>query len=125
MFPNVEKISFDFSGFKCEHSIRGCSQCNDEVIKCLSKLNRLKVLQIIDFSCVKLKSTLKMIYYWNIAPPEELKPKNLYSELILIDLIQSLVQLCDTNTKLLCTLQINKDYFDLITEKKNYKWFRI
>jgi hypothetical protein len=64
MFPNVEKISCDFSGFYCSHSFRGqcfCSQCNDEVIKCFSKLNRLKVLEIIDFSCERLIETIRTI----------------------------------------------------------------
>jgi hypothetical protein len=122
MFPNVEKISCDFSRFECEHLIRchDCSQCNDQVIKCLSKLNRLKVLEIVDFSCVKLNDILRIFDKYG---SELLNPKDLYPESILIDLIQSLALFCYTNPKLLCTLWIHEIYFNLITEKKTINGF--
>ncbi len=35
-----------------------------------------------------------------------------------------MAQLCDTNTKLLCTLRIHEIYFNLITEKKTINGFK-
>lgn len=58
MFPNIEKLSFNYFMVICEHQNNDkyddfeciykyeCFECIDKVFECLSKLNILKVLEI-------------------------------------------------------------------------------
>jgi hypothetical protein len=57
-FPNIERLSFNYNRVICEHqnNDQNCFQCNDRVFKSISKLNRLKVLKIIEINFEKLKA---------------------------------------------------------------------
>jgi hypothetical protein len=129
MFPNIENLTFDFLKFFCQHLNNenyDCFQCWDQVFNYLSKLNRLKVLEIIHFNCAILKAIESNINEQTFKELVELKlciyKKSITvenkSKQIFIDLIQSLTQLCDRNTKQLFTLKIDEDFVKLITEKK-------
>jgi hypothetical protein len=118
MFPNVQKISFEFHSFNCDHlycySYRYPSQCHSNAsfinmfIDFLSKFNSLKVLEIIDLSCFRFNNVFR---FSNTPLVDD------YINII-FHLIQKLAQLCHTNTKLLCNLWIDDFDFNLITEKK-------
>jgi hypothetical protein len=124
MFANVENIYYNSHNLKCEHSNHfqhNYFKCKQEVINYLSKLNRLKVLEINGFSCATIKAIEMNINEHTFKQLEELTlwdREVFHSKLLFIHLIQSLTQLCDRNTKQLFTLRINRNYIDLITEKK-------
>jgi len=130
MCPNIEKLSINYWNIFCEHQNTYkkylCYECFDKVFKCLSKLNRLKVLQIIPFSCETLKAIESNINEHTFKQLVELKLYNYCNEQkvnnkskqIFLNFIQSLTQMCDRNTKQLFTLKINENYMNLIIDKK-------
>jgi hypothetical protein len=131
MFPNIEKLSLNYLKFFCEHQNHnenekyGCLECMDKIFKYLSKLNRLKVLEIIPFSCATLIAIERNINEQDFKHLVELKlciNGNLIldnnSKQSFLNLIQSLIQFSDKNTKQFFTLKTNEDFVDLITGKK-------
>jgi hypothetical protein len=130
MCPNIEKLSINYWNIFCEHQNTYkkylCYECFDKVFKCLSKLNRLKVLQIIPFSCATLKAiesnineqTFKQLVKLKLYNYGNEQNINNNSKQIFIHFIQSLTQMCDRNTKQLFTLEINENYVNLIIDKK-------
>jgi hypothetical protein len=136
MFPNIEKLSFNYFFVICEHQNKDeydsfefivkydCFECIDKVFECLSKLNSLKVLEIIPFYCQIIRVIERNINEHTLKQLVELKlcfdGKKIdeSSKQLFLNLIQSLTQLCDRNNKLLFTLRINAIFVNLISEKK-------
>jgi hypothetical protein len=123
MFPNIEKLTIMYPNIGCEHQIENteCFECMDEVIKCLSKLNGLKILEILDFNHQTVKAIANNINGQTFNKLEVLTlhaDYTPYSKQLIFDLILSFVQLCDRNIKKLFTFKINPTFMKLITEKK-------
>jgi hypothetical protein len=128
IFPNIEKLALIKPKVNCEHQNNNqkCFECADKVFKCLSKLNRLKVLKIKSdyFLVVILKALQNNINEQTFKRLEELKIEIKRSlkiselEEIFITLINSLTHLCDRNPKQLITLEINSFFRGFISEKK-------
>jgi hypothetical protein len=129
MFPNIEKLLLCDCGVICEHQNYDkydCFQCLDKAFNYLSKLNRLKALEIIPFRCETLKAiesnineqTFKQLVELKLRIFEKSITVDNESKQIFIDLIQSLTQLCDRNTKQLFTFKLNDKLKELISEKQ-------
>jgi hypothetical protein len=130
MFPNIERLTIMNPRIGCEHQIENteCFECMDEVIKCLSKMNGLKILEILDFNYQTIKAianningqtfnTLEVLILHGDYTPDPKKSINCFLELI-FDLILSLTQMCDRNIKKLFTFKMHPTFMKFITEKK-------
>jgi hypothetical protein len=123
MFPNIEQLTIMYPTIGCEHQIKNteCFECMDEVIKCLSKLNGLKILEILDFNDQTIKAIANNINGQTFNKLEVLTLHGDYtrhSKQFIFDLILSLTQLCDRNIKKLFTFKINPTFMKLIIETK-------
>jgi hypothetical protein len=124
--PNIEKLSllnYHLFNKQNNESDECLNRCN-KVFESLSKLNRLKVLQI-NGKCVVLKAlqnsineqTFKQLQQLNICYVWSRNSK-LDQSKQLFHLFQSLTQLCDTNNKQLFTFKIDQKLMQFITEKQ-------
>jgi hypothetical protein len=131
MCPNIEKITISYLKVFCEHQKwfqnNRCFECIHKVLDCLSKLNRLKVLQIIDENFDKMRAIDSHINEQTFERLEELSiiikcddkdEKKKVSKKLFKNLIQSLTQLCDRNTKQLFTFKMNKELKKYFSEKQ-------
>jgi hypothetical protein len=122
MCPNIDKIKISYLKVFCEHQKwfqnNRCFECIHKVVDCLSKLNRLKVLEIIDENFDKMRAFDSHINEQTFERLEELSiiikcddknEKKKVSKKLFKNLIQSLTQLCDRNTKQLFTFKMNKE----------------
>jgi hypothetical protein len=134
MCPNIENLSISHYSIICkdqnvdQNLNHRCSQCKDNIFETISKLNSLKLLEIIDSECFLTEAIGSHINEQTFKQLEELQIKrDHYSEKAqksiekqrFFALIQSLTQLCDRNIKQLFTLKINDDFIEFISEKKS------
>jgi hypothetical protein len=136
MCPNIEMISINYFTVFCEHNQwkRYCFECIHKFLECLSKLNRLKVLEISDENYGIIKAIVRHINEQTFERLEGLSlfisfSMELLNELtndfrkIFAHLIQSLFKLCDRNPKKLFTFKTNKQ-FESFYEKQFINGFK-
>ncbi len=121
MCPNIQQICIKYLKIFCEHkkwSHYRCFECIHKVFDCLSKLNRLKVLEIIDENYDKMRAINSHINEITFERLEQLSiiircddkdEKNKVSKKSFKNLIQSLTLLCDRNPKQLFIFKTNKE----------------
>jgi hypothetical protein len=134
MCPNIENLSISHYSIICkdqnvdQNLNHRCSECKDNIFETISKLNCLKVLEIIDYECYLTEAIVSHINEQTFKQLEELqikrdnysgKAQKSIGKQRFFALIQSLTQLCDRNTKQLFTLKINDDFIEFISEKKS------
>jgi hypothetical protein len=130
MCPNIQKLTICYLKVFCEHQKwfqnNRCFECIHKVVDCLSKLNRLKALEIIDENYDKMRAIDSHINEETFERLEELSiiiecdhknEKKKVSKKLFKNLIQSLTQLCDRNTKQLFTFKTNKEFKKYFSER--------
>jgi hypothetical protein len=130
-FPNIQKLTLINPKVNCEHqnNDQKCFECMDKVLKCLSKLKRLKVFEIKSFYFLFLilKALKNNINEQTFTQLEELKietqrfSKHSNLKKIFKPLIKSLTKLCERNPKQLITLEMDYFFMEFISEKKLIK----
>jgi len=130
MCPNIQQISIKYLKIFCEHkkwSHYRCFECIHKVLDCLSKLNRLKVLEIIDENYDKMRAINSHINEITFERLEQLSiiircddkdEKNKVSKKLFKNLIQSLTLLCDRNPKQLFIFKTNKELKKYFCDQK-------
>ncbi len=131
MCSNIEIISINYLKVYCEHNQRKpyCFECVYKLLECLSKLNRLKVLEINDENYGIIKAIVRHINEQTFERLEELSlflSSNMeslnvltnYFRKIFVDLIESLFELCDRNPKKLFTFKTYEQFNYCLYEKR-------
>jgi hypothetical protein len=132
MCRNIEIISINYLRVFCEHNQwkSYCFECVYKSLECLSKLNRLKVLEINDENYGIIKAIVRLINEQTFERLEELslfltfnmESLNVltnYFRKIFVDLIESLFKLCDRNPKKLFTFKTYKQFNYCLYEKQS------